>query len=112
MLRSLKRIWSEWSDRRRVRHLQNFRFEKVWKGIELDRFYEFLKRSAVPAGGFLVTYEFDEGGLAWFYFLVDRTQTSDSEVHFASLEIALPDDADCRECPEEWRGFPVYRFPD
>ena len=96
-----------------VEHLVEAEFHKIWKGKELDVFYEFLRKDAIPAKGFLVTFPLTQGGLVWFFYPITEVHQGEEDfsVEFGELVVAVPTEENPGngECPEEWKGYPVWR---
>lgn len=95
-----------------IRYLTEGKFKKIWKGKDLESFYDFVRSQGIPAKGFLLTLQLKAGGLAWFFYKIEEVLTvkQDLELAFESIEVAIPDDETCREIPQELKGYPIWRL--
>lgn len=109
MITWIKRRFVAWRAARIIRHLTDARFDKVWKGDDRVAFHDFLRLRGISAGRFLITVQLAEGGLAWFCYTIRKAD--ENSIAFEPVEVAVPHEHEShnRECPPEWKGYPVWR---
>ena len=92
-------------------NLVQARFEAIFedKG-DLDQFYNFLRTSAVLAGGFVMSYPVTEGGLHWVLYRIKEVKDKGSKLDLVldSAELLYSDDPTDRSKPDECMGYPVW----
>lgn len=96
-----------------IHYLSKGKFEKIWKGKDLEFFYEFVCSQGIPSKGFLLTLSLTGGGLVWFFYKIRDVQVDEQRARMAieSIEAVVPKDETSREIPERFKGYPVWRLP-
>ncbi|GEM_PF-4632361 len=101
-------MWDNFRGRRALDHLMNCQFHKVWHGKNLDDFHVFLVGQATSVGAFLIAWQLEEGGLVWFHYTIEHVPDAVCVVAKHNA-LQFPDNQENRDCPEEWKGLPVWR---
>ena len=94
------------------KNLRKARFDRIFKGEQLDNFNSFLRKRAVAAGGFVINLPVAEGGLFWVLYKVEEVvrRRGKSNCRLSVLETFFPQDPSDRSIPEEFGGYPVWWF--
>ena len=104
----LQRIISLWGWRKKLKHLTDCRFDRIWEGGELASFEVFLLNKAVPAGGFLIKFPITKTNV-WLFYKIAGVKDN-AVVLSGHPEVAVPQYLYRYDCPEEWRQYPVWEF--
>jgi hypothetical protein len=104
---------------RAIGYLVERKFQELWRGREWGQFTRFVLLQGVPARAFLITFpvgdkESGETGYAWFHYevLFDPSAPEKEAVKLKhpSVAISKPESGRMRDCPDEWKGLPVWRY--
>lgn len=90
-----------------IKYLGEANFRKIWRGKNLEFFYQFLKTRAEAAGGFLITFPLEEGGFIWFFYPIKGVKKNSLEL--GTIEVRVPSNPSNRDCPNDLKGYPVWR---
>ena len=96
-----------------LRYLRECKFTRIWKGRELEDFYEFVRTQAIPNGGFLLSLPIlEKGGIVWVFYPIKDMQIGNARLNlsFEGPEVYVPEDEASREVPKERKGYPVWRY--
>ena len=98
-------------------YLINGQFDKIWKGKDFETFRIFLDNEYLLSKGFVISFPLRNGSLAWVFFLINdwlETKSDKLELIFGNVMVSVPtDDGNIyRECPEEWKGYPIWRVTE
>lgn len=114
LFKRIRGMWETWWGERTLgrllNHLTEARFDKVWRGKDLVAFYEFVRAEGGPARGFLITLPLTEGGIVWFFYRVLGEDALNLTVESPEIAVPKEEEAGNRDCPPEWKGYPVWRL--
>jgi hypothetical protein len=111
MFERAKDSFNRWRLKQFLSKLTTCKFNKVWKGKDLEAFHTFLCEQAVPSGGFLLALELETGGLSWIFYEIEEGKEIGgmAKIRISKIVASIPYNEQSRDSPSDYRGYPVWR---